>query len=197
MTGLDKIINQILDEANNSASTKLEEARAQAEQIMNAAREEASKETEAITEKSKVDMANYKERMKSSADLKRRTAILAAKQEMIVQVMQKAYEKFCSKSDAEYFDTLLDMLERFAMNQDGTIYFSKDDLAKLPSGYEGKISAVAAKKGGTLKVSKETRNIDKGFVLAYGGIEENCSFRALFDSKKDELQDKVQAILFS
>ncbi len=197
MTGLDKIVNQILDEANNSASAKLEEAKAQAEQIIGAAREEAAKETEAIAERSAADMANYKERMKSSADLKSRTAILTAKQEMIADVLTKAYEKFCARSDKEYFNTLLDMLGKFALGQEGTLYFSSADLAKLPAGYEEKVQAQAAKKGGSLTISKETRNIDKGFVLAYGGIEENCSFRALFDSKKDELQDKVQALLFS
>ena len=43
MTGLDKMINQILDEANNSAKETLEEAREKAEEIMNQAREEANK----------------------------------------------------------------------------------------------------------------------------------------------------------
>lgn len=197
MTGLDKIINQILDEANNSASKKLEDAKAQAEEILNTARAEAEKETEEISEKSKGNMASYEERMKSAADLKRRTAILEAKQEMISDVMEKAYQKFCSKQDEEYFATILDMLKKFVRAQDGVLYFSKGDAGKIPGDFEGKAQAVAKEKGGTLTISKESRNIDKGFVLAYGGIEENCSFKALFDSKKDELQDKVQEALFS
>ncbi|MGI6070113.1 MAG: V-type ATP synthase subunit E [Blautia sp.] len=197
MTGLDKIINQILDEANNSASEKLEEAKAQAEEILKTARAEADKETEEISLKSKTDMANYQDRMKSAADLKRRTAILEAKQEMIADVMGRAYQKFCSKGDTEYFETILDMLRKFALAQDGVLYFSPGDLQKLPGDFETKVQAIAKDKGGTLTISKESRNIDKGFVLAYGGIEENCSFKALFDSKKDELQDKVQAALFS
>lgn len=197
MTGLDKIINQILDEANNSAGKKLEEAKAQAEEILKTARAEAEKETEEISLKSKTDIANYQDRMKSAADLKRRTAILKAKQELIAEVMDKAYQKFCSKGDAEYYDTLLDMLGKFALAQVGVLYFSPGDLQKLPADFETKVQAVAKEKGGALTISKESRNIDKGFVLAYGGIEENCSFKALFDSKKDELQDKVQAALFS
>ena len=197
MTGLDKIINQILDEANNSASGKLEEAKAEAEEILKTARAEAEKETEEISSKSKTEVANYQERMKSAADLKRRTAILEAKQEMIADVMDKAYQKFCSKGDGEYFDTILDMLKKFALAQDGVLYFSPGDLQKLPGDFEAKVGAIAEDKGGTLTVSNESRNIDKGFVLAYGGIEENCSFKALFDSKKDELQDKVQTVLFS
>ena len=52
------------------------------------------------------------------------------------------------------------------------------------------------KEGAALTVSSETRDIDGGFVLTYGGIEENCSFDALFDSAHEMLQDKVQEILF-
>ena len=95
-----------------------------------------------------------------------------------------------------YFATLLDILKKFVMEDDGVIFFSEEDRAKLPDDYEEKIEAIAAEKGGTLTVSQENRNIERGFVLAYGGIEENCSFRALFDSRKDDLQDKVQAVLF-
>ena len=36
MTGLDKIVSQILEEANNSASAKLEKARAEAEESIRA-----------------------------------------------------------------------------------------------------------------------------------------------------------------
>ena len=196
MTGLDKIVSQILEEANNSASAKLEKARAEAEEIMNTARAEAEKEAEEILQKAKTDMENYAERTKSAADLRRRTAILAAKQEMISQVLDKAYQKFCSMDEETYFATLLDILKKFVMEDDGVFFFSEEDRAKLPDDYEEKIEAIAAEKGGTLTVSQENRNIERGFVLAYGGIEENCSFRALFDSRKDDLQDKVQAVLF-
>ena len=36
-----------------------------------------------------------------------------------------------------------------------------------------------------------------GFVLAYGGIEENCSIDALFEERADALSDAVRKILFS
>ena len=39
--------------------------------------------------------------------------------------------------------------------------------------------------------------MDGGFILCYGGIEENCSFDAIFDSAREHLQDAVQRILFA
>ena len=41
-------------------------------------------------------------------------------------------------------------------------------------------------------VSKEPKDMDGGFVLVYGGIEENCTIRAMFHTKQDELSDVVQ-----
>lgn len=197
MTGLDKMINQILEEANNSANEKIEAAKAQAQEIIKKAEAEAKALGEEISNKSDADIANYKDRVKSSADLKRRTEILTAKQEMISQTIDKAYETFCSMDDTEYFETLKKMLDKFVQPQEGEIHFSSKDLSKLPSGFEADVEKIAATNGGKLTVSKEERNIERGFILAYGGIEENCSFKALFDSQRDELQDKVQKILFS
>lgn len=197
MTGLDKMINQILEEANNSANEKIEAAKAQAQEIIKKAEAEAKALGEEISNKSDADIANYKDRVKSSADLKRRTEILTAKQEMISQTIDKAYETFCSMDDTEYFETLKKMLDKFVQPQEGEIHFSSKDLSKLPSGFEADVEKIAAANGGKLTVSKEERNIERGFILAYGGIEENCSFKALFDSQRDELQDKVQKILFS
>ena len=36
----------------------------------------------------------------------------------------------------------------------------------------------------------KNKGIEGGFVLAYGGIEENCTLRAMFDAKRDELSGR-------
>ncbi len=197
MTGLDKMVSQILEEANNSAKAKIEEANKQAAKIEADAQAEADKLVAEIQKKSEADIANYKERVKSSSDLRRRTALLTAKQQMISEVIDKACAKFSAKEEAEYFQTLKDMLEKFVQPEEGILYLSPEDLAVLPADFKTDAAVIAAKRGGALTISEEGRNIGKGFVLSYGGIEENCSFTSLFDAKRDELQDRVQKILFS
>ena len=66
----------------------------------------------------------------------------------------------------------------------------------MPADFEKKIKAAAEAKGGKLVLKKEPKAIPDGFVLVYGGVEENCTLKALFDVKKDQLQDKVNEILF-
>lgn len=196
MTGLDKMKSQILDEAKAAADSKLSEAKSQAEEILSQARAEAAKTTSSISQKSEAEIANYKERVVSSIDLQRRTKILAAKQEIIAEVLDKAYGTLKAMGSGEYFDMLLTLLGKYALPQEGEIYFSSTDLERLPDGYEEKINQIAGEKGGRLTLSKTGRNIENGFILAYGGIEENCTLRAMFDEKRDELSDKVHQMLF-
>ena len=95
MTGLEKMMSQILEEANASANSKKAEAAAEADRIKAAAEAEADAKAAEIVQKSAADLAGYQERVKSSADLRRRTALLAAKQELIAETIQKAYDTFC------------------------------------------------------------------------------------------------------
>ena len=196
MTGLEKMKSQILDEARAAAESKISAAQAEADKILAEAQAEAENCKSSIFQKSERAIASYKERVASSNDLQRRTKLLAAKQEMIAQVLDKAYVSLESMGRREYFDMLLKMLEKYAQPQDGEIFFSPADLAKLPEGFADRIEETAKGRGGSLKISKKGRNIENGFILAYGGIEENCTLRAMFDAKRDELSDKVHRILF-
>ena len=197
MTGLEKMKSQILDEAGKAADVKVAEAKAQAEELIQAARTEAAREAESISRKSEAEVANYKERAASSMDLQKRSRILEAKQAVIAEVLDKAYEKVSTMEKDEYFSMLLKLVGKYALAQDGEICFSEQDLERLPSGFEEQAGEIAAGKGGSLKVSRETRDIPNGFVLVYGGVEENCTLKAMFEAKRDELADKVNHLIFS
>ena len=182
MAGLEKIKSQILDEAKGTANAKIEDAKAQAEQMKTQAQAEG---------------AAQKERVKSAIDLQRRTRLLEAKQEMIAEIIGKAYEKVISLAPDEYYQMLLSILEAYVLPQEGEIYFSVKDLENMPVGFGKEIEEIALAKGGKLTVAGAGRdNIDNGFILAYGGIEENCTIRAMFDAKRDELADIVHRMLF-
>ena len=197
MTGLDKMKSQILDEAKAAAEGKIAEAKAQAEETIRNAKEDAAKQTESILHKSKNDVSNYQERLESSIDLQKRTKILAAKQEVIAEVLEKARAKVEAMEAGEYFSMLLKMVEKYALAQYGVICLCEADLASLPEGFEAEVSRIAKEKGGSLKLSGEGKQIKNGFILVYGGVEENCTINAMFDAKKDELSDIVHRLVFS
>ena len=197
MTGLEKMKNQILDEAKSLAEAKVSDAENQAQEILEAAKAEAAKTAAGISQKSEADVANYTERIASSIDLQRRTRVLSAKQEVIAEVLNKAYEKLKAMETADYFAMMMKILDKYVLAQAGEIYFSQADVNRMPADCRAEIEKIAKAKGGSLKICSKEKGIEGGFVLAYGGIEENCTLRAMFDAKRDELSDEAHRLLFS
>ena len=132
MTGLEKMISQIVDEATESAREMTAQAEAEAAKIAQAAEADVQKQKEELSKKSQADTEAYMERIKSSADLQRRTAILRAKQDVIAQVLEKAYASLQSMDEDAYFDMLRKMLRKFVQQEEGEIYFSAADLERMP-----------------------------------------------------------------
>ena len=60
----------------------------------------------------------------------------------------------------------------------------------MPAGFAEKLKTQG------LTISKESKEIDGGFLLLYGDVEENCSFDAMFMAAKETLQDEVRDLLF-
>ena len=129
-------------------------------------------------------------------DMRRKQAVLAAKQEVIGGVLEKAYDAVMNLDDEKYFEMLEKLLEKHALAEEGVICFSEQDLERMPQGFPEKIRNIAASKGGSLTLSEKPEKMDGGFLLVYGGIEENCTIRAVFDSKREELSDQVNRLLF-
>ena len=196
MTGLEKMKSQILEEAKAAAGEILADAEKQANAVKEKGKEEAEAACREISQKSEEEVKAVEERAVSSCDLQSRKALLTAKQEIIKEVLDSAYQTLLDADDETYFALLRKMLHKFVLAQEGEICFSDTDLKRLPQGFEEEIQAIAREKGGVLTLSKESRKVCGGFVLIYGGIEENCTFEAMFSSKRDELSDKVHRLLF-
>ena len=88
------------------------------------------------------------------------------------------------------------MLAKNVVAQDGILCLSEKDLNRMPEGFADRVSEIAKAAGGTLVISQTGKDIENGFVLVYGGIEDNCSIKALFDAKRDDMQDTVNALLY-
>ncbi len=196
MTGLEKIIQQILQDAQAKADACLAQAKAESDQIVADAKLKAEQEVADIQRKSDREVENQKRSAASANDLYRRTEVLKSKQEVIAQVIQTAYETVCGMDADNYFALLEKMVAKNIVGKDGIICFSEKDLNRMPVDFAEKIKELAKNAGGTLTISPQGRQIENGFILIYGGVEDNCTIKALFDAKQDEMQDIVHALLY-
>ncbi|MDY6325493.1 MAG: V-type ATP synthase subunit E [Catonella sp.] len=196
MTGLEKIVGEIKEESNATINEIMRKAKDEAAKIQSEAVHEADEACARIERESAVRVAAEKSRAESTAELRKRQNILAEKQRIIADIENEAKAAILELPDSEYFDTIIRVVKKNALALDGTIIFNAKDLGRLPATFTGNLSEAAKACGGTLTISKETRPIDGGFILAYDGIEQNCSVSSLFEANREVLQDTIQKMLF-
>lgn len=193
MSGIDKIIQDIEFNTDKSCDAVLGTARSKAESIMMDAQRQAEQIIADGKERTALHVADIKKRGESAADLEEKRVLLSTKQHIISQMLQNGLENAKNLPDDEYFSLILQMIGKYSLPEDGTILFGEKDLKRLPADFASKINDAAK---GKISLSDKAAAIDAGFILQYGGIEENCSFDAIFASEAENLSDRAGRLLF-
>lgn len=196
MSGLEKILDDIRGQAESAAAQILSEAEESAKAIREEAKANADATCREILSQGEKGVALAKERALSSSQLMGKRQILGKKQEILRGVFEEALARAQQMPEREYFDVILKMACANAhKGESGTIAFGEKDLGRLPQDFAARLAA-SLPEGASLRVAEGAVPIEGGFMLSYGGIEENCSFSSILEAKKEELQDEICRILF-
>lgn len=197
MSGLEKILEHIKGDADAEVNKILSQAKSEAELIIEEAKLEGKKKVLLMEEKANSDYEALIKKGESAAKLKEKRMILESKQEVIEEMIEASRDSLTKSPNNEYFEIILKMVGKYALNEEGQLLFSKSDLDRMPKDFIKKLNNVLEdKKGAVLTISDKTIPIDGGFIIKYGEVEVNCSFEALFLAARETLQDKVGALLF-
>jgi V/A-type H+-transporting ATPase subunit E len=197
MTGLEKILKAIEEQAQAQADTVIAQAKKTAEEILTKAVLEADKICNQTAEKSATDVKSAISRFESAAALQEKKIFLTAKQEIISNIIKNARMSLVNLPDVEFTDMMLQMIKKYAHKAKGEIIFSTSDKKRLAKDFDQRLEAALSDiPDAQLTLSDKNANIDGGFILVYGDVEENCSFEAIFSAAKDDLLDKVNSLLF-
>lgn len=189
MSGLEKILAEIKNDASEVAKTKVEDAQRQADEILDKARKEAEEKKAAAEKEKEIKVQNILDRAESSAEFEKRKTILAKKQELVSKIIKESKDELADLDEKKYFEVLAKLAKNHGIKENATMALCKKDLDRLPDGFVESL-------GKNITVSKEAADIKTGFLLIYDGINVNCSFDALFAEITEELQDKVASVLF-
>lgn len=197
MGGLDKIIGHISHDAENEVKSVLDAAKAQAESIVNDAKEKTAEECDRINKKAATEVQSILDRGRSSAELKTKQILLTGRQELISETINMVRDRLNSLSDEEYAEFITGLFAKHVPNKDAVLKLNAADMKRIPNEVLDGFVKKAEEAGAKLTVSGEAAGIKNGFVLDFGEIEENCTFDALIDQNIEELQDKVKSLLFA
>ena len=193
MNGIDKIIQRIEADAKMEVERILSAAQDQAAEITELYQGRADAEAAELAARNEKNAAEREDRLVSSAQMEVRKTTLAAKQQMLEKAYALALDKLCSVPDAQYIETVAELLVQAAPKGTGKVIFAPEEQARI-----GKAAVEMAneKLGGQLTVAEETRPIRGGFILSDGKVEVNCSFDTLVRLQKNETAGAVAKILF-
>lgn len=194
-SGAEEILARIQENARQAADKVLAAAAEKTDKILADAAvsaEEAGRKMEAdYTAKAEAALRAAG----SAAELESRSRQLQERRTVMNEALQKTVDHLKELPAAAYFEALSSLAVRSAQMGEGRLLLNKRDLERLPADFETGLNA-ALDKGKRLTVSKEAAAIDGGFLLQYEDIEMNCSFSALLDARREELEDLVNRILF-
>ncbi|MBQ1553221.1 MAG: hypothetical protein IIZ66_06710 [Clostridia bacterium] len=194
MTGLDKIVDRIRAENDAACAALIESARHSAEKAAAKAREDAEASADAVMSAAGQKARQIQDMAMSSGEMKCRQALLAEKGRLLDEAVALAVKKLADLPDGEYFGLLERLAVKNAMPGDGVILLGKKDLERLPDGFADRINARLT--DGRVSVSAEPADIENGFILSYGEIEQNCEFSAVARDREDDMKAAAFAVLF-
>lgn len=193
MSGIDKIIQTIESNTAIACDSVIGAARQKAEAILSSAEKEAEMIIANGKDSTAARVVDIKKRGESAAQLEEKRVMLSAKQQIITTMLNEGLDVAKNLPDGEYFDLIQKMVAKYSMSGDGEILFGEKDLARLPSGFIGELNKDSK---GKITLIDKAAPIDAGFILRYGGIEQNCSFDAVFAGEAENLCDKAGRLLF-
>ncbi len=195
MAGLEKILADIEEEARTAAGSKTDAAQKKADQILADARRDADEAVRQIRAETKRQTEDLARRQASAQALARRQMMLAAKQDILNDALERAKKSAGQLPEKEYFDLCLLMAAGAAEKRSGRILFGHRDLDRMPPDFMDRLKR-ALPEGASLTLDECQRKIGSGFVLDYGGVEEDCTFDAVFAERESEFRDICREILF-
>lgn len=195
MNGLDNIIAKINADCQAECDAILAKADAEADEILKKAKSESALLRQGIIENALRENEKEIQLLKSRAQLESKKNLLALKIELVNGIIETALERLRNLPDADYFSVIKSLVLKHAQKGTATLRLSKNELARLPIGFEGELNK-ALGDGFSVKIGPEPVRIDGGFILVYDDIDQNCSFEALLASSIDDIKDLLYETLF-
>ena len=196
MDGLDLILQKIEEDNLLEISKIKDEGKRLAEKIIADAEALANAEAEKIVVNADKKTSIMLENAKNGCNSLIKRAEISAKSQVVSECISYAADEIKSFPDNEYFDVITKLIFKyFHPNEQGKFCVNAKDKDRMPKNFLKSVNKELKKSGAVLVMEDNPVDIDSGFIIRYGGIEENCTFKSLIEDKTDEIKDKLYSQL--
>lgn len=191
MSSGDKILNRISLDCDERISKIGAETDEKCAQIMAQAKLDADKISAEIADRAQSKVKQMQAASKSRCDLETRNAFLKRRREEIDKTYSEILNKMKNLPDEDYFELIYTFAKKLN-GMSGVVLLNEKDMNRLPKDFLARLEKCGVKAG----LSKTTCDIESGFILKCGDIEENMDFSAILSEKRDAIEDFINQELF-
>lgn len=191
MSSGDKILNRISLDCDERISQIGAETDEKCAQIMAQAKLDADKISAEIADKAQSKVKQMQAASKSRCDLETRNAFLKRRREEIDKTYSEILNKMENLPNEDYFELIYTFAKKLS-GMSGVVLLNKKDMNRLPKDFLAKLEKCGVK----AELSKAPCDIESGFILKCGDIEENMDFSAILSEKRDIIEDFINQELF-
>ena len=182
MSNLDKLVAEILQQAQKEANRMLTKAKTENSEFSEKENKKIQKEVDAINDKAQEEAQALKERVISNANLKSRDMILQAKEELADDILERVLERLKNIDTKKYLKFVENILKNLNLSKNAEVMVSKN--MKLALG--DKIL--------DYKISDQT--VESGCSIKDGNLIYNNEFSNLIDFNREELEREILNKIF-
>ncbi len=183
MNNLDLILESIKNKAEEEKNQILDQAKAEAKEIIDEAKKRGEDEAKTIIDRAKNESDLTLANEKLSSSRKARDIKIKAKNELINEVIDKVLSELKNLDRPAYKRFVLNRLEDFPHSNAEIILKEGMEYAFNSSELKG------------LSVSNETT--DDGFIIKDGNVTYDNSFSSIIDYERDEIKKIISDALFT
>ena len=182
MSNLDKLVAEILQQAQKEANRMLTKAKTENSEFSEKENKKIQKEVDVINDKAQEEAQALKERVISNANLKSRDMILQAKEELADDILERVLERLKNVDAKKYLKFVENILKNLNLSKNAEVMVSKD--MKLALG--DKIL--------DYKISDQT--VESGCSIKDGNLIYNNKFSNLIEFNREELEREILNKIF-
>ena len=189
MSSGDKILNRISLDCDERISQIGAETDEKCAQIMAQAKLDADKISAEIADRAQSKVKQMQAASKSRCDLETRNAFLKRRREEIDKTYSEILNKMKNLPDEDYFELIYTFAKKLS-GMSGVVLLNEKDMNRLPKDFLARLEECG------VELSKTPCDIESGFILKCGDIEENMDFSAILSEKRDAIEDFINQELF-
>jgi len=194
MSGIDRIIDKIITQANIQSENEKEYVASKIKEHEIEQEKRFKRTMESEIAHAKVKASDEYKRVIADAMLECRKNILKEKVEIVNEVFGKTLNYLTNLPESSYINMLVNLSKNILIEGENEIILNAKDNKAIGDELVNKLKSSNGKIKVTL--SKTTNNSIGGLVVKNGDIQTNLTFEAVLRVEKEKLESEVVKLLF-